>query len=178
MSPSLGQTSLDATWRQFGAAIDMLAGAIRACPDEVWEETIWVEEDGSPSPWSAYWYLASHCLFWLDLYLTGRVEGFAPPPPFGLEELDPAGLIPERVYTRDELLTYLQFCRAKCHQTITTMDAERAAGRCVFPWGDVSFYELQLYSMRHVQEHAAQLAMALGARGYRAPGWVAVARSS
>jgi hypothetical protein len=68
---------MDATWpssvwRQFGAAIDMLDNAIRACPDELW---------GDRSQQPEYWYTAYHALFWLDLYLTGSVEGFAPPRP-------------------------------------------------------------------------------------------------
>jgi hypothetical protein len=29
----------------------------------------------------------------------------------------------------------------------------------------VSYYELQLYSMRHIQEHAAQLSLLLGQHG-------------
>jgi hypothetical protein len=72
-------------WRQFGAAIDMLHNAMLACPDEVW---------GDRSRQPEFWYVAYHTLFWLDLYLTGRPEDFAPPPPFTLDELDPAGLSP------------------------------------------------------------------------------------
>jgi hypothetical protein len=50
--------------------------------------------------------------------------------------------------------------------------------RCRFGWGEVSFVELQLYSMCHVQEHAAQLNLFLGQRTGAAPGWVAMARKS
>jgi hypothetical protein len=164
-----------ATWRQFGAAIDMLRGAIRACPDDAWTARLWLE-DGEPSRFSAYWYLCFHTLFWLDLYLTGSVDGFAPPPPYGLEELDPAGVLPNRVYTRAELEAYLDHCRAKCIATIESLDGAAAARVCAFPWGEVTRFELLLYTMRHVQEHAAQLLLALGARGLPAPGWVGVAR--
>ena len=45
-----------------------------------------------------------------------------------------------------------------------------------FAWGEVSFLELQLYSMRHVQEHAAQLSLYLGQHGLPAPDWVSMAR--
>jgi hypothetical protein len=38
---------------------------------------------------------------------------------------------------------------------------ERANQLCRFPWGKVPFGELLLYSMRHVQEHSAQLHMFL-----------------
>lgn len=75
-------------WNQFGAAIDMLENALDACPDAIWS-------DRSRRP--EYWYIAYHTLFWLDLYLTGSVEGFAPRHPFTLEELDPTGVLPAQV---------------------------------------------------------------------------------
>src|SRR6266511_743931 len=82
-------------WRQFGAAIDMLGDALRDCPDELWEKNLW---DDQPDQWvaagfSTFWYLGYHTLFWLDLYLTGAEEGFAPPAPFDLVEAEQAALI-------------------------------------------------------------------------------------
>ena len=44
-------------WQQFGASIDSLENAIRACPDEVWGNRALVPE---------YWYTAYHTLFFLD----------------------------------------------------------------------------------------------------------------
>ena len=92
-------------WRQFGAAIDMLGDALRDCPDELWEKSLWEDQ---PDQWvaagfSAFWYLGYHTLFWLDLYLTGAEEGFAPPAPFDLVEMEPDEVLP-RTYTREELL--------------------------------------------------------------------------
>jgi hypothetical protein len=46
-----------------------------------------------------------------------------------------------------------------------------------FDWREVSFVELQLYSMRHVQEHAAQLSLMLGQKVGSAPDSVPNARS-
>jgi hypothetical protein len=63
------------------------------------------------------WYLAYHALFWLDLYLSGSEEGFTPPAPFTLDELDPAGLVPERPHTKDELHAYLEHGRRECQST-------------------------------------------------------------
>src|SRR5436853_2940383 len=81
-------------WQQFGAAIDMLENALLACPDRLWN-------DRSQRP--EFWYVVYHTLFFLDLYLHGSVDGFVPPPPFWLDEMDPAGVHPERVYSKDEL---------------------------------------------------------------------------
>jgi hypothetical protein len=86
-------------WQQFGAAIDMLDNALRACPDSRWRDSLAIFE---------------------------------------------------------------------------TLTDEKANQRCEFPWGEeVSFTELQLYNMRHVQEHAAQLSLHLGQKGVSAPDWVA-----
>jgi hypothetical protein len=86
-------------WRQYGAAIDMLENAITACPDDLW---------GDRSRQPEFWYVAYHTLFFLDLYSHGTTDGFAPPEPFNLDEMDPAGVLPPRVYSKDELLAYLR----------------------------------------------------------------------
>jgi hypothetical protein len=159
-------------WRQFGAAINMLENALRACPDELWTAELW-SNSSQPAGLSQFWYIAFHTLFWLDLYLTGSVEGFTPPIPFTLDELDPAGLLPERPYTKEELLIYLEHGRQKCKTTLGALTDERARRRCRFSWGELSFTELLLDNIRHVQEHGAQLSMFLGQKIGWAPGWVA-----
>ncbi len=155
-------------WRQFGAAIDMLENAMRDCPDDLWS-------DRSQRP--EYWYLAYHTLFWLDLYLSGPVEGFAPPAPFALEELDPAGVLPERPYTKKELQAYLEHGRKKCRAAIDALTDAKSGERHRFGWGEASYSELLLYNMRHVQHHAAQLNLILRQQIDSAPGWVAQARA-
>jgi hypothetical protein len=170
-------------WPQFGAAIDMLDNALVACPAALWHERLWRVPTDPPLPpdLAAYWYLAYHTLFWLDLYLSGSEEGFAPPAPFTLAELDPAGVLPDRPYTKDELRAYLTYARQKGHTTLVALADERARQPVAFPWARgqaVSFVELQLYNMRHVQEHAAQLSLFLGQHDIpAAPSWVARAKS-
>jgi len=151
-------------WGQFGAAIDMLENAVRACPDDLWRN-----RDRRPE----YGYVAYHTLFWLDLYLSGAVDEFSPPAPFTLDELDPAGVLPERPYGKDELLAYLAHGRAKCRATLDALTGDRARARCTFTWGESSFLELLLYNLRHVQHHAAQLNLILRQEIDAAPGWVA-----
>ncbi len=149
--------------RQFDAAIDALEAALHACPDALWEARLW---DDQPDQWvaagfGAFWYVAYHTLFWLDLYMTGAEEGFMPPPPFDLVEMEANEALP-RTYSRAELLGYLEHCRRTCHQTINALTPPLAARICRFPWGELPFAELLLYTMRHVQEHAAQLHLFLG----------------
>jgi hypothetical protein len=160
-------------WRQFGPAIDMLRDALRDCPDELWEARLWEDQ---PDQWvavgfSKFWYLGYHTLFWLDLYLTGAEEGFAPPAPFDLVEMAANEVLP-RTYTRTELLGYLEYCRGRCQETIGAMSPEQAYRMCRFAWGEVPFAELQLYNLRHVQEHAAQLGMFLGQQAGKSTRWV------
>ena len=153
----------DMLWRQFSIAIDRLGDALRDCPDELWEKRLWEDE---PDQWVApgfatFWYQGYHALFWLDLYLTGAEEGFLPPAPFDLVEMQAGETLP-RTYCREELLGYLATCRQRCQATIAALTHEEAYRLCKFPWGEVTFAELLLYTMRHVQEHAAQLHMFLG----------------
>jgi uncharacterized damage-inducible protein DinB len=155
-------------WQQFGAAIDMLENAMLACPDELWRDR---------SRFPEFWYVAYHTLFWLDFYLSDSFEEFAPPEPFTLDEMDPAGLLPERPYTKDELQTYLEHGRKKCRATIEALTEEKAGKRCRFSWGEVGGAELLLYNMRHVQHHAGQLNLILRQTVDSAPRWVAKAKS-
>jgi hypothetical protein len=160
-------------WHQFGAAIDMLGDALRDCPDELWTKRLWEDQ---PDQWvaagfSTFWYLGYHTLFWLDLYLTGEGEGFAPPAPFDLVEMEPGEVLP-RTYTREELLGYLAYCRRRCQETIGTLSNEQANRLCRFSWGELPFAELQLYNLRHVQEHAAQMHMFLGQQTGKSAAWV------
>ncbi len=150
-------------WQQFGAAIDTLENAIHTCPEKLW---------GDRSRQPEYWYNVYHTLFWLDYYLSDSFEGFAPPAPFGLEELDPAGRLPARAYSKNELLTYLEHGREKCRRTIQALTASGAAGRHAFRWGEVTFAELLLYTMRHVQDHAGELSSIIGTATGSGPGWV------
>jgi DinB superfamily len=161
-------------WGQFGAAIDMLSNAMQECPDSLWRERLW-NHPNEPAGFSEFWYLAYHALFWLDFYLSGSVEGYAPPAPFTLSEFDSAGF-PDKVYSKDELQTYLVYCRKKCQTTIENLTDEKASQLCKFGHREFSFAELLLYNMRHVQEHAAQLNLILGQSGIAVTGWVGKAK--
>ena len=165
-------------WQQFGAAIDDLDNALRACRDELWRARLWNNPSKERFFLPEFWYVVYHALFWLDLYLTGAEEGFVPPAPFTLIEQNEDGPLPERTYTKDELQAYLEECRTKCQATIEALTDEAAQRRCRFGWGEVSFAELLLYNMRHVQGHAAQLNLLLGQNTVSAPDWVTRAKSS
>lgn len=155
-------------WQQFGAAMDTLDDALRLCPDQLWQTILW--EDEEDARFGQFWYIAYHTLFWTDLFLGGSYEDFVPPAPFI------RGKLPDKPYTKDDIHTYLKQCRHKCKAIIEALTDERAVQICTFPWMEPSYLELQLYSMRHIQEHAAQLNMILGHRGITGQDWVPKAR--
>ena len=120
-----------------------------ACPGELWN-------DRSRRP--EFWYLVYHTLFFLDLYLTGSLEGFAPPAPFTLDEVSPPGLLSERPHTKDELQTYLEHGRKKCRAAIEALTDKSGSQRCAFEWVEVSVADLLLILRQRIDS---------------APGWVA-----
>ncbi len=173
-----------ALWRQFGAAIDMLENALVACPTPLWKERLWRDPPPPEFPlqFAEFWYVTFHTLVWLDLYLSGvPEEEFAPPAPFAQGELDSVEALPERPYTKEELHAYLASTCQKCHTTLVALTDEQARRPVEYPWSKgqpISFLELQLYNMRHVQEHAAQLNLFLGQNAIDgASDWVSRAKA-
>jgi uncharacterized damage-inducible protein DinB len=153
-------------WHQLGAATDMLENAIVACPDALWSD-----REQQPE----FWYLAYHTLFFLDYYTSETADGFAPPAPFTLEELDPAGVLPERPFTKDELLRYLEHGREKARALIESLTEETARESRRFNGRDRTVLEGLLNDIRHVQHHTAQLNLILRQQTDTAPRWVASA---
>ena len=154
-------------WQQLGAAVESLENAINACPEKVWSDRAGYHE---------YWYMVYHTLFFLDYYMSESAEGFAPPEPFTLGELDPAGVLPDRVYSKEELLKYLQHGRQKSRDAIDALTEEIAHQPCGFK-KDLTVAELYLYNMRHLQHHAAQLNLLLRQQTDSAPRWVSSVKS-
>jgi hypothetical protein len=158
----------ESLWKQFGASIDMLKNAILLWPDEQWNSS------------KKFFYNAYHCLVFLDYYLTIPPENFSSPLPFTIAESGdvPADaiddVIPDRIYSKTELLDYLQSSREKCRILIAGLTEEKLKERWVEEPGDMNYsvLELLLYNMRHVQHHAAQLNLFLRQGINNAPGWV------
>jgi hypothetical protein len=162
-------TLKESLWKQFGASIDMLKNAVALWPEEQWK-------DGKK-----FFYNAYHCLVFLDYYLTIPPDNFSSALPFTITDADkvPAGaiddVIPDRIYSKKELLGYLQASREKCHTLIAGLTEERSEERWIEESGDMNYsvLEILLYNMRHVQHHAAQLNLLLRQGINNAPGWVA-----
>lgn len=158
------QSLKEEIWRQFGASIDMLENAIKLCPTHFWDTE------------KKFWYISYHCLFWLDYYLTLNPNEYAPPYPYTTSEFDPEGSLPDRTYTKEELLSYLEYGRQKCHDLVFNLTDEISNSHWVNEYKDYSVFEIILYNMRHVQHHSAQLNLLLRQEIDDAPKWVSVAK--
>jgi hypothetical protein len=145
-------------WKQFGASLDMFENALVKCPDNLWDDD------------NRFWYNAYHTLWWTDYYLSTDPVNFMPPEPYTLGELDPAGVYPERTYTKKEMVNYIEHCREKLRKLLG--NSEFLNLRWITDWRDFSMFEMQLYNMRHVQHHTGQLNMMLGKIDHDLPIWV------
>ena len=174
---------LDEIWktaliRKYGAVLDQVERALRDCPDHLWADSLWevrkehfgvwplrrVDEkkpgrgaDRLPmlQEFSAFWNVAYHTLFHVDFYLSGAtLKGYTPPPPFREEE-HRAGVLPNRPYTKAELMSYVAFDRIKVQETIDALTDKQATA--TVRRAGTSFGEFMLRTLLHTQEHASQL---------------------
>ena len=147
-------------WKQFGASIEMLENAIKICPDELWNSE------------GRFWYTAFHSLFFLDYYLCTSPKTFTPPAPFTESEFEDR--MPERVYTKLELIEYAPFNKKKAKNLILNLNEEKLNERWINSSGsmDYSIFEILLYNMRHVQHHTGQLNLILRLEAGDTPAWV------
>jgi hypothetical protein len=157
-------------WEQFGASIDMLINALDACPEQLYRSN------------KRFFYTSYHVAVFLDYYLTVPPDDFDPQLPFTItvKEDMPEGslddVLPDRHYTKAQLLGYIKTSREKCHKLVLGIK-EHGNPRFI---EDVevgkmnySLIEILLYNMRHVQHHVAQLNTLLRDHGVTPPKWVA-----
>jgi hypothetical protein len=154
----------------FDLALGQLSSALQDCPAELWETDLWPDEsptrlhDGGALRGSAPWILAHHALVCLDYDLTGELSRWVPPAPIGdsLLYADPT-----RLFSKPELLAYLDHCRDRVQSTLSELTDELAAT----PVPSTHRYAGTLYGVLlgsippHVVEHAAQIRQFLRASG-------------
>ena len=153
-------------WKQFGASLDMFENSLKQCPDE-----LWTNEDTN------FWYIAYHTLFYTDYYLSEEPDNFQPPPPYSPSEFQ-EGIMPERVYTKEELISYTQHCREKCRKLLADFTEEKARKPWINKWKNYTMFEMMLYNMRHVQHHVGQLNLLLGQIDHELPIWVSQTKAT
>jgi hypothetical protein len=169
----MNATIKESIWKQFGAGIDMLKHVIQLCPEEYWLFN------------KKMFYQVYHCLLFLDYYLTIPPDNFSSPLSFTftapehipVDAID--DLVPDRMYSKKELLSYLQLSREKCYTLIMGL-TEKQMSQCwiekpdqLAPPGTMNYtvMEILLYNMRHVQHHTAQLNLLLRQGIGKAAAW-------
>ena len=166
----------------YGDAFDALDVVLRDCPDDTWTTSVWrvrrndrhvlpitagmganLPEEERLQLHSAFCNVVLHVLFFADHYLSGGLGEPQPPPPFEAER-QKAHTLPLRVYTREELRGYLEYCQRKAASVLDSFDDETVEqpARIGRPFGD-----LLIGNLLQMNEHISQLALVLN----REAGW-------
>jgi hypothetical protein len=158
--PDLLLTLRDLLTHQYEAALSALHLAIARCPDTLWDEPV--------ARWK-FCTAAFHTVFFGDIYLQPNDDEAAfQQQPF--HRAHPAEFRdyeefldrePSYHYKREFVVEYLNFVRQKAAATIAATTAEEFAGPSGFSRRHCTRAELHVYNIRHLQHHAAQLALRL-----------------
>lgn len=153
---------------QYLAVLAMFEDAIVKCPEAIW---------AAPEPKNRFWHVAYHALFYTHLYLqpTGadfkpwskhreqyQFMGPVPWPPHGEPQIG-------EPYAKEDVLEYLTFCRDEVEKQVPALNLDAPSG---FDWLPFNKLELQIYSIRHVQQHVGELSERLGAQAAIDVQWV------
>jgi hypothetical protein len=184
---------VEALGRSFEQALDLLAAAVRDCPDQLWESSMWevpaldanhqfLGPDWQPvtdpaarstldqrwverrsTPWSVAW----HALEVFDYDLSGEFGHWAPPPPFtGHPHWRDLASLPA-AWSQPEVLGYVDYCGEQIRNALAAMTDERAAR----PLPQAHRYQGQPHAwlimsiVGHTTEHASQIRQFITAGG-------------
>ena len=152
---------------QYGAALEMLKQAIIQCPAARWHDA----QDRKK-----FWQVAYHTLFFTHLYLHDNEKAFKSWAKHR-QDYQRLGSFPEKTelnepYSREEILEFFELCRQTVEDKVATQNLEAESG---FDWLPFNKLELQLYNIRHIQHHAAELIEWLGANEGIDVDWVSMA---
>ncbi len=142
---------------QFLAALEMLRQTIEKCPENLWND---------PTDKNKFGHVAYHALFYTHLYLQPAFEDFKPWPKCGdAHDLEK----PAESCTQEDILEYLTFCRQQVNEHVPQLNLEAGSG---FYWLPMNKAELQIYNIRHLQQHTGELMERLWSRAEIEVGWV------
>jgi hypothetical protein len=143
---------------QYLASLEMLKQVIVKCPDALWD---------APGNQDKFWRKSYHALFYTHLYLQNAEKDFVP----WEKHHDPNGEMP---FTKDEVLEYLSFVEKQVREHVPATDLDAESG---FYWLPFDKLELQLYNIRHIQQHTGELYERLGTHENIELGWILSGKS-
>jgi hypothetical protein len=152
---------MTAWWRegligQFHAALSTLGQAVDGCPQSEWNES------QGDYPFSQ---VVFHTLFFTDYYLernpeSFRLQGFhRNHPEFFRDYEELEWQEPKNIYDRSGCGEYLLFCIDKSAAVISADTVKTLGGPSGFENRPSTRGELYIYTVRHIQHHAAQLGL-------------------
>jgi hypothetical protein len=175
----------DSVGRALEQALELLGTAVRDCPDELWEKSMWqvaapgADQQFFGSDWkpitdaaqrgalaqrwverrSTPWSVAWHAVEVFDYDLNGEFVPWAPPPPFnGHPHWRDLPSLPA-AWTRSEILGYIDYCHGQARDALAGMTDEKA----VTPMPPAHRYRGQPHAgiitslVVHTTEHASQI---------------------
>ena len=153
---------------QFHAALSMMEQTVSSCPEELWNV---------PGQANPFWRVAYHALFYVDLYMQPSEDEmtlwenardgyqFLGPTPWPPHEQPQA----DQPYSPEEILAYIEHLRSFVARTLPTVELSAPSG---FHWLPFDKLELQIYSIRHLQQHVGDLSTILLTQADREIDWV------
>jgi hypothetical protein len=153
---------------QYLAALEMLKQTITECPAALWN---------SPDDKTKFWQIAYHALFYTHLYLQDSEQTFTPwlkhrPEYQFIGQVPWPPHSPPQIgepYDQETVLEYLAFCQRQVTERVPQVNGDAPSG---FEWLPFSKLELQLYTLRHIQQHTGELMERLGVRANIEIQWV------
>jgi hypothetical protein len=114
----------------FEQALRLMEAALADCPDNRWETDLWPDEaPTAPTPHGGLQFLAYHALLTLDHDLSAEFEPWEPPQPFDENTYS----FPNRMFTKAELLDYIDYCRGRVRRTLDALTEDGRAGHSLAP---------------------------------------------
>jgi len=146
---------------QYHAVLRMLLQAVEKCPSDMW---------ANPQDRNKFWHVAYHALFYTHLYLSTNGSTFKPwiqhredyefmgRKPWPPHDLPQIG----EPYCQADILTFWQVCWDFVEMQVAALELDAPSG---FEWLPMNKLELQIYNIRHIQQHTGELMERLGRQG-------------
>lgn len=123
---------------QYIASLGMLREVLVKCPAESWN---------APGDKECTWEKVYHALRIAHMYLQPTLDDFVPWAAHR-EGKD------AKAYTQAEMLDYLAIVEAEVNKRLLEVDLNAPSG---FHWLPINKLELQVYNIRHIQQHVGEL---------------------
>ena len=137
---------------QYLSALAMLRQAIVKCPPEAWDDA---------RDKNKFWFLAYHTLYYAHRYLKAKDKNY---PRWEQRRYSQPGV----PFSKEEILERFALVEQDVIEQIDIMNLDQTSGSL----GLSNKLELQLYNLRHIQQHAGELYGKLSTYEKVKLGWV------